>query len=89
MEDGSRRRSEVEVEVLDKVGEVISEFNKAKHVDQVICALHSLAILLFPLDASLFSGNSQTLTSPLQLLLKSLIFQFRTDCLVSEQFDEK
>lgn len=62
MENGSRRRSEVEVQVLDKVGEVISEFNEAKHVDQVICALHSLAILLFPLDASLFSGNSQTLT---------------------------
>ncbi|XP_062029874.1 uncharacterized protein LOC133745771 [Rosa rugosa] len=56
MENGSKRRSEVEIKVLDKVGEVISELNKAKHADQVISALHSLAILLFPLDSSLFSG---------------------------------
>nr|XP_011471080.1 PREDICTED: telomere length regulation protein TEL2 homolog [Fragaria vesca subsp. vesca] len=56
MENGSKRRIEVEIKVLDKVGEVISELNKAKHADQVISALHSLAVLLFPLDPSLFSG---------------------------------
>ncbi|XP_050377869.1 LOW QUALITY PROTEIN: uncharacterized protein LOC126795088 [Argentina anserina] len=56
MENGSKRRSEVEIQVLDKVGQVISELSKAEHADQVICALHSLALLLFPLDPSLFSG---------------------------------
>ncbi|KAM5575117.1 hypothetical protein ABKV19_014186 [Rosa sericea] len=50
MENGSKRRSEGEI------GEVISELNKSKHADQAICALHSIAVLLFPLDPSLFSG---------------------------------
>ncbi|PQM37274.1 telomere length regulation protein TEL2 homolog [Prunus yedoensis var. nudiflora] len=56
MDNGPKERSEVEAKVLDMVGEVISNVKKAKHVNQVICALHSLAILLFPLDASLLSG---------------------------------
>nr|XP_048330054.1 uncharacterized protein LOC125422429 isoform X1 [Ziziphus jujuba var. spinosa] len=56
-EDGAKRKREVEAQVLEKVGEVISGINKAKHVDQVICALHSIANLLFPLDASLLSGS--------------------------------
>ncbi|XP_015882359.3 uncharacterized protein LOC107418195 isoform X1 [Ziziphus jujuba] len=56
-EDGAKRKREVEAQVLEKVGEVISGINKAKHVDQVICALHSIANLLFPLDTSLLSGS--------------------------------
>lgn len=60
MEDGIKRKRELEAQVLDKVGEVISDINKAKHVDQVISALHSLAILLFPIDASLFIGLSHS-----------------------------
>lgn len=47
----------MEAKVLDKVGEVISAIKTAKHVDQVVCALHTLALLLFPLDSSLFSGS--------------------------------
>ncbi|KAG6683870.1 hypothetical protein I3843_12G034800 [Carya illinoinensis] len=58
MEDASKRRRELEAAVLDKVGEVISAVRSAKRVDQVICALHSLAVLLFPLDySSLLSGS--------------------------------
>ncbi|KAF4395042.1 hypothetical protein G4B88_017912 [Cannabis sativa] len=58
MEDkGTRREKVVQAQVLHKVGEVISAINDAKHVDQVICALHSFAILLFPLDSSLLSGS--------------------------------
>lgn len=62
MENGPKEQSEVEAKVLDKVGEVISDVKKAKHVNEVICALHSLAILLFPLDASLISGHSPNLS---------------------------
>ncbi|KAI3688672.1 hypothetical protein L2E82_46425 [Cichorium intybus] len=43
--------------VLEKVGEVIATINKAKNVDQVICALHSLAIRLFSLDSRAFAGS--------------------------------
>nr|XP_043607857.1 telomere length regulation protein TEL2 homolog isoform X2 [Erigeron canadensis] len=43
--------------VLDKVGNVVVSINKAKNVDQVICALHSLAVRLFPLDSSAFLGS--------------------------------
>ncbi|KAK9278448.1 hypothetical protein L1049_028013 [Liquidambar formosana] len=50
-------KRELENRVLEKVGEVISAINDAKHVDQVICALHSLAIMLFPIDSSLLSGS--------------------------------
>ncbi|KAL5543994.1 hypothetical protein UlMin_007778 [Ulmus minor] len=57
MEDGAKRKREAESRVVEKVGEVISGINKAKHVDQVIYALHSLAFLLFPLDSSLLSGS--------------------------------
>jgi hypothetical protein len=59
MEDASKRKRELEAAVLDKVGEVISAIKNAKRVDQVICALHSLAVLLFPLDyPSLLAGHS-------------------------------
>lgn len=51
-------RKEMGVEILEKVEEVISAISKAKHVDQVICALHSIAVLLFPVDSSLVAGLS-------------------------------
>ncbi|KAK8586451.1 hypothetical protein V6N13_010043 [Hibiscus sabdariffa] len=52
-----KRRREVEIQVIEKVGEVIREIERAKHAEQVICALHSLAVLLFPIDSSLLSGS--------------------------------
>ncbi|KAM3287033.1 telomere length regulation protein TEL2 [Capsicum chacoense] len=48
----SRRKKEV----LEKVGQVIASIKDAKHVDQVICALHSLALRLFPLDSHSLEG---------------------------------
>ncbi|XP_061954022.1 uncharacterized protein LOC133676367 [Populus nigra] len=52
-EGDAKRRREVESGILEKVGQIISEIKSAKHVDQLICSLHSLALLLFPLDSSL------------------------------------
>ncbi|KAL3748065.1 hypothetical protein ACJRO7_009310 [Eucalyptus globulus] len=46
----------MEAEMLEKAGEAIAAIKKAKHVDHVICALHSLAALLFPVDSSLLAG---------------------------------
>ncbi|VVB04730.1 unnamed protein product [Arabis nemorensis] len=46
-----------EKDLLDKVGEAISFIGDAKHVDQVISAIHSVAVLLFPVDPSVFSGS--------------------------------
>lgn len=43
--------------VLEKVGEVIATINEAKNVDQVICALHSLAVRLFSLESRSFAGH--------------------------------
>lgn len=56
MEEGSVKR-ELECEVVSNVAEVIWAIQNAKHVDQVICALHSIATALFPVDPSLFSGS--------------------------------
>lgn len=53
----AKSKREVESKVMEKVGEVIREIERAKHVEQVICALHSLAVLLFPIDSSLLSGS--------------------------------
>ncbi|XP_050255948.1 uncharacterized protein LOC126701686 [Quercus robur] len=47
----------METKLIEKVSEVISAIKSAKHVDEVVCALHSLALLLFPLDSSLLSGS--------------------------------
>lgn len=49
--ESSRKR-----EVLENVGQVIASIKDAKHVDQVICALHSLALRLFPLDFHSLAG---------------------------------
>ncbi|KAK3439806.1 hypothetical protein EUGRSUZ_B00148 [Eucalyptus grandis] len=46
----------MEAELLEKTSEAIAAIKKAKHVDQVICALHSVAALLFPVDSSLLAG---------------------------------
>ncbi|KAL1301400.1 hypothetical protein HN51_046035 [Arachis hypogaea] len=50
-------KRELEGAVIAKVKEVISAIMNAKHVDEVVCALHSIAALLFPLDSSLISGS--------------------------------
>ncbi|XP_054809149.1 uncharacterized protein LOC129311141 isoform X1 [Prosopis cineraria] len=50
-------KRELEAAILDKASKVISTIKSAKHVDQVICALHSIATLLFPIDTSLISGS--------------------------------
>ncbi|KAK4568904.1 hypothetical protein RGQ29_004357 [Quercus rubra] len=57
MEGSTKRKREKETELVEKVSEVISATKSAKHVDEVVCALHSLALLLFPLDSSLLSGS--------------------------------
>ncbi|GLT29900.1 hypothetical protein SLA2020_047330 [Shorea laevis] len=57
MEEETKIRRETESRLLEKVGEVITAIQAAKHVDQVIRALHSLAVLLFPLGSSLLSGS--------------------------------
>lgn len=60
MEEGGRGspewRKKAEAQLLEKVGEAVSAVGEAEHVDQVICSLHSLALMLFPVDAALFSG---------------------------------
>ncbi|XP_024025007.1 telomere length regulation protein TEL2 homolog isoform X1 [Morus notabilis] len=56
-DDSPKRKRALEAQVLEVVGEVISAINSAKHVDHVICALHSMTVLLFPLDSSLVSGS--------------------------------
>lgn len=43
-------------ELLNKIGDVAKVIDEAGHVDQVICALHSIALLLFPIDSSSFLG---------------------------------
>ncbi|KAL1363769.1 hypothetical protein HN51_011952 [Arachis hypogaea] len=50
-------KRQLEGAVIAKVKEVISAIMNAKHVDEVVCALHSIAALLFPLDSSLISGS--------------------------------
>lgn len=52
----SRRKREVEITVLERVGQVTASIKDSKHVDQVICALHSLALLVFPLDSRSLAG---------------------------------
>ncbi|KAL7139542.1 hypothetical protein ABFS83_09G059400 [Erythranthe nasuta] len=56
-ESPEMRRREVEKIILEKVGHVISAVDDAKHVDQVIVALYSLAVCLFPLNPSHISGS--------------------------------
>ncbi|KAK4436919.1 Telomere length regulation protein TEL2 [Sesamum alatum] len=57
MENEEKKRREVERRVLEKVEQVISSVHKAKEVDQVIVALYSLAVCLFPLHLHSLSGS--------------------------------
>ncbi|VFQ62091.1 unnamed protein product [Cuscuta campestris] len=50
-------RREVEKAITEKVGQVVCSIKDASHVDEVIVALHSLAVLLFPLDPHSFLGS--------------------------------
>ncbi|XP_043695771.1 telomere length regulation protein TEL2 homolog [Telopea speciosissima] len=56
MEESTRKRRELESEILEKVGEVVSAIREAKYVDHVICSLHSIAVHLFPVDSSRLTG---------------------------------
>uniref|UniRef100_A0A1J3F7I5 Telomere length regulation protein TEL2-like protein n=2 Tax=Noccaea caerulescens TaxID=107243 RepID=A0A1J3F7I5_NOCCA len=57
MAEATKQERTVEKQLLDKVGEAISSIGDAKHVDQVISAIHSVAVLLFPVEPSFFSGS--------------------------------
>jgi telomere length regulation protein len=57
MAEGTKQERTLENNLLHKVGEAVSAISDAKHVDQVISAIHSVAVLLFPVDPSLFSGS--------------------------------
>ncbi|RZR85013.1 hypothetical protein BHM03_00011940 [Ensete ventricosum] len=60
MEEGAKSgsgSSELETLVLEKVGEVSAAIDAAKHVDEVICALYSLAVRIFPVDSSALRGS--------------------------------
>ncbi|CAH8340621.1 unnamed protein product [Eruca vesicaria subsp. sativa] len=50
-------RTKLETKLLDKVGEAISSISDAKHVDQVISAIHSVALLIFPVDPTTRIGD--------------------------------
>ncbi|KAK6148135.1 hypothetical protein DH2020_019047 [Rehmannia glutinosa] len=56
-ESARKKRRELERRVLEKVGLVISSVDHAKHVDQVILSLYSLAVCLFPLHPHSISGS--------------------------------
>lgn len=57
MAEATKQERTLEKKLLDKVGDAISSIGDAKHVDQVISAVHSVAVLLFPVEPSFFSGN--------------------------------
>ncbi|XP_019175514.1 PREDICTED: telomere length regulation protein TEL2 homolog [Ipomoea nil] len=48
---------QVEKAITEKVGRVVCSIKDAGHVDQVIVALHSLAVSLFPVDSCSFLGS--------------------------------
>ncbi|CAA7056461.1 unnamed protein product [Microthlaspi erraticum] len=56
MAEATQQERTLEKILLDKVGEAISSIGDAKHVDQVLSAIHSIAVLLFPVEPSIFSG---------------------------------
>ncbi|KAL8142000.1 hypothetical protein V2J09_015032 [Rumex salicifolius] len=58
-EQRSRRKrggGEMEGEVVSKVSEAIAAIDEAKRSDDVVLALHSLALLFFPVDTRTISG---------------------------------
>ncbi|GAB2289417.1 hypothetical protein Dimus_023726 [Dionaea muscipula] len=52
----STRRRAMETQLLENVSDAISVINTAKRVDDVVLALHSLALHLFPVDTHSLSG---------------------------------
>ncbi|KAL6997027.1 hypothetical protein U1Q18_007150 [Sarracenia purpurea var. burkii] len=75
-DDSKKRRRELEVTILEKVGDVITSIKDAKHVDQVICALHSLAVRLFS------TLQSQALSGQLPALVVSV-------CSIDQQYRDQ
>lgn len=69
---GSRGKEELETILLDKVGAVSSAVGVARHVDDVVCALHSLAVLLFPVDSTLVAGPNPFYSAHIGLFSVSL-----------------
>ncbi|KAL0355178.1 UNVERIFIED_CONTAM: hypothetical protein Sradi_3964700 [Sesamum radiatum] len=57
MENEEKKRRELERRVLEKVEQAISSVHNAKDVDQVIIALYSVAVCLFPLHFHSVSGS--------------------------------
>ncbi|KAL0415777.1 UNVERIFIED_CONTAM: hypothetical protein Slati_3409600 [Sesamum latifolium] len=57
MENEEKKRRELERRVLEKVEQAISSVHNAKDVDQVIVALYSVAVCLFPLHLHSLSGS--------------------------------
>ncbi|XP_071692455.1 uncharacterized protein [Rutidosis leptorrhynchoides] len=63
MDVGEETKNKNEIEqntnnkVLEAVGKVIFRVNESKNVDQIICALHSLAVRIFPLESRSFLGS--------------------------------
>lgn len=56
-DDWKKRGREMESTVLERASDVIASINGAGHVDQVIISLHSIAVLLFPVDSIALSGS--------------------------------
>ncbi|KAL0318843.1 UNVERIFIED_CONTAM: Telomere length regulation protein TEL2 [Sesamum angustifolium] len=57
MENEEKKRRELERRVLEKVEQAISSVHNAKDVDQVIIALYSVAVCLFPIHFHSISGS--------------------------------
>ncbi|XP_052182817.1 uncharacterized protein LOC127795278 isoform X3 [Diospyros lotus] len=55
-DDRKKRSREMEKAILEKVRQVTAAIDGAKHADEVICALYSLGVLLFPIDSRALSG---------------------------------
>ncbi|KAI7727435.1 hypothetical protein M8C21_020440 [Ambrosia artemisiifolia] len=73
-ENNNRSEQNTVSEVLNKVGNVIVSINEAKNVDQVISALYSLAVLIFPLDSRAIAGSiDKQYRDELHLLLSRLL----------------
>ncbi|GMH01194.1 hypothetical protein Nepgr_003033 [Nepenthes gracilis] len=51
-----KTEKEMEIELLRKISDTMSAINSAKRVDDIVCALHSLAVLIFPVDTHFLSG---------------------------------
>ncbi|KAJ0241708.1 Embryo defective 2423 [Hirschfeldia incana] len=57
MAEAETKQQALETKLIDKVGEAISAITDAKHVDQVISAVHSVAVLIFTVDPTTRIGD--------------------------------